>query len=158
MNDNIKKIIELSDCEWIQEKWKPREGDYAITDYGEVVLITTSQLGEGLLVARTEDYGQTACVGREYHEVGVWLPIGFNPDTGNWQVDDLLMEVLGYKGQPDGLSVLRRKFEKFVHSPNQGKTDFEFQAGTTRTWDNDLILKLIWLRELIEEISHARTS
>ena len=122
--------------------------DYAVTDYGEVVSITTSQCEDGLFVARTEDYGITACVGKGYHEVGIWLPIGFNPDTGNWQIDDLLMEISG-KTYGANAGMIRSLF--LVWLKVKTKTDLTGSEGIYM--ENDLILKLMWLRELIEEAS-----
>jgi len=57
------------------KEWKPEEGDWGLTDYGEVVLIyrNTEEKSQRNcpLLANTEVYGITACIGPGYHEVGI---------------------------------------------------------------------------------------
>jgi len=56
-------------------KWRPEEGEWGLTDYGEAVLIYRNideKTKENCpLLANTETYGVTACIGPGYHEVGI---------------------------------------------------------------------------------------
>jgi len=56
-------------------KWRPKEGEWGLTDYGEVVLIYTNTDEKSKencpLLANTKAYGITSCIGPEYHEVGI---------------------------------------------------------------------------------------
>lgn len=68
----VVKILTDPPCvEFLKKRWEPKPGDWAMTDWNEVVLVYHDLDG---LVARTETYGITCCVGPEYHEVGMWLP------------------------------------------------------------------------------------
>jgi len=55
-------------------EWKPQEGEWALTDTGEAVLIYKNIDKKSKkncpLLANTRDYGVTSCIGPEYHEVG----------------------------------------------------------------------------------------
>jgi len=131
MNEILKKIIELSDCEWIQERWKPKRGDwyYWKSENCDEILELTDFIDEN------SNYVEWVVSGTDDK---IWLPVGFNPETGNWQIDGLLFEKLGYKN-----------WDKLT-------TDFTFWIWDNKEPDDeltesDLLLKLRWLHELIEE-------
>ena len=139
MNDNLKKIIELCDVGWIQKRWKQKVGDCCwCSTYDEFkYLDVTKEKRSGLWI---------------------WLPIGFNPETGNWQVDDLLMEILGYETRKSNMEYLEQDFRSWRQIRGEGfvldKDQKEWETPRTKAdflAHNTLILKLTWLRELIEE-------
>jgi len=68
----IKQIAKRRERKW---EWKPEEGYWGLTDYGEAVLIYKNVEQESQkncpLLANTKVYGITACIGPGYHEVGI---------------------------------------------------------------------------------------
>ena len=73
-------------------KWIPEEGEWGLTDYGEAVLIyrnVDEKSKENCsLLANTETYGVTACIGPGYHEVGI--PIL------HWEKIEEVLEKMGW--------------------------------------------------------------
>ena len=136
MNENMKKIIELSDCEWIQEKKKEKikEGDWIVW-HNE----TTDEWSEVLPAILFDE--PSLKINKGDKERLIWLPVGFDPKTGNLQVDDLLMEILNCN-QLELAYWIGEKIEKLKWgSYEDHKTLF---LGMP-------ILKLKWFRELIEK-------
>ena len=126
MNKTLKKIIELSDCEWIQERWKPKKGEYAIwydkrfKDIRQEIMTIESIITIS-----------------EFRKEFIWLPVGFNHKTGREQIDELLWERIG--GNCD--------FSRaFLYEALE-----EWRRLELREYANTMIiLKLTWLRELRE--------
>ena len=119
---NLKKIVELCDIPWIQERWKRKRCDIY------------SARGTGHFNTLTSDNGGV------FYAHPVWLLLGFNPETGNYQLDDLLMEALKYK---DGW-LLMDDF-RYWWTTRQKKCAFHF-------FTSEIIAKLTWLKELIKEL------
>jgi len=73
-------------------EWEPKEGEWGLTDYGETVLIYKNVDKKSKkncpLLANTDVYGITSCIGPEYHEVGI--PIL------HWEKIKKILEGLGY--------------------------------------------------------------
>ena len=74
-------------------KWEPKEGDWALTDTGEAVLIyknmdEKSKENCPFLANTTSSYGITSCIGPEFHEVGI--PIL------HWERIEEILEKRGY--------------------------------------------------------------
>lgn len=118
MNKNIREIIELSDCEWIQKRKPPKTLPLYLFDY------------YGIKSFDFNIYLIKNVIEKSY----LWLPVGFNPESGNWQIDELLMEAMGFI-KPT-ICVLRDMF-------------IEWLKGNETT-ESTIILKLEWLYELIE--------
>lgn len=114
--NNLKKIVELCDTPWIQDKWKPKTGDWTFSKATEMVGVVRKEWR-----------------GRYESSICVWLPLGFNPETRNYQLDDLLMEAGGFG-----------ELEAWI----------EFSAWVIRDvaeYDNIIIAKLTWLKQLVKE-------
>ena len=77
MNENTKKIIELSDCEWIRKREIWKENSYYYN-------IRTNEIS----TIRGELYWQ-----QEKIKGDVCLPVGFNPESGRLQIADLITEL-----------------------------------------------------------------
>lgn len=116
---NMDKLITLCDHPWIQERWEKEYGDHTYSGkynkYGGVLLQPRQVRKEDKII---------------------WLPVGWNPETGNWQVDDLILEV----GKTCPIGEVAYCFWGWKQN----------KLGLDKT-QNDLILKLTWLRELIKE-------
>lgn len=123
------KLIELSDHPWIQERWKPREGDWWVWGNGGS-FSTIDSIIMRVIKSNLRDKRKNQ---------PIYLPLGFNPETGNWQVDDLILEA----GDFENTRKLAYGFGAFIDK--QTKEDFALLAN------NDLILKLTWLRELLDK-------
>jgi len=56
-------------------RWKPEPGQWGLTDYGEAVLIIPNWDEKSRkncpVMAITDAYGITSCIGPDYHEVGI---------------------------------------------------------------------------------------
>lgn len=76
MNENLKKIIELSDNSWIQSK-KPSNVE-PIFDYSGL-----KHCGD--YIFWVEDI---------INKIYVYLPVGFNPESGRLQITDLIAELI----------------------------------------------------------------
>ena len=88
MIENLKKIIELSDCEWIQEKKKEKikEGDWIVW-HNE----TTDEWSEVLPVILFDE--PSLNIDNDDESRLIWLPVGFDPKTGRLQIADLIAEI-----------------------------------------------------------------
>lgn len=128
MNKDLEKIIKLSDHPWIIERWKPSIGDWFWNP-------NTNKLRRVDHIHL--DYGENYL--REKSGF-IWPPVGFNPATGNHQIDDLLMEATGLNKSEFPSSNMRVLRDEFTHWLNGNNTI-----------ESTIILKLIWLRELIEK-------
>lgn len=133
MTDTMKKIIELCDCEWIRGKWIPHTNDWVIEQNLKSLKFSEPYTidNPAVFILDILKYSDISRI--------IYLPIGFNPETCNLQIDDLLMEIL------------KLDYRKM-------QIDFVYWYGDTRCNSenqNDLILKLIWLRELIDEIERG---
>ena len=144
MNPNLKELVELSDCEWIQYRWS--KFNY-IFFYDKIHSQFLSEF-------QIKDFPYEIWGCKENY---IWLPVGFNPKTGNLQIDDLLMEILKVKGK----SLLTNEKVTFNETNNSLRTRFfdwwEIKVNKwtdpTKWYYSDIILKLMWLKELIEEKS-----
>ncbi len=102
MNENLKKIIELSKHPWIQEQWKPNYGDMVyhpnwIKNNGDNFIATitdvTNDENENWCSLNFKESGSYSK--KELIEDGcIWLPIGVNLETGEFQVDELLFKLI----------------------------------------------------------------
>lgn len=107
----IEKIAKKLKKTW---KWKPEPGQWGLTDYGEAVLIFPNWDEKSKkncpLMAITDAYGITSCIGPDYHEVGIpileweeiarilgeWgLRISFNTVYTSWKDFDYECEIRG---------------------------------------------------------------
>ena len=113
---NLDLIVKLSDIPFIQERWKSTTGDYVYHREHEV-LITM-----GWKWNKSEDF--------------IYLPLGFNPETGNYQLDDLILEA--------------GKFESEWFLPGEFRRWCRNQAVEHNIYDSLIIAKLTWLNELVE--------
>lgn len=124
MNKDLEKIIKLSDHPWIKERWKLKIGDWFWNpNINKLRRVDHIHL----------DYGESYL--REKSGF-IWLPVDFNPITGNHQIDDLLIEATKLNSISN-MRVLRDEFTHWLNGNN--------------TVESTIILKLIWLRELIEK-------
>lgn len=141
MNKTLRKIIELSDHLWIQERWKPKEGDWLYDKRFKEFLVNT-MLGKR---KKKWKYHQSYIV-----KYCIWLPAGFNPETGNWQIDELLFdfiskEYISHTGKTSyDYFCLRVDFQNWLF-------DKRLIHQTKYDKQSDIVLKLMWLCELIEE-------
>lgn len=138
--DTMKKLIELSDHPWIQERWKPIQGDRFAVNGKKVGILYEGEYkvsGTNHLCGKeyTPNGWRTVCYEELVGKNLIYLPLGFNSETGNWQVDDLILEL----GKTCPIGELAYCFWGW-------KRD---KLGLDRN-QNDLVLKLIWLRELID--------
>lgn len=127
---NMKKLIELCDHPWIQERWEISQFDIIYAGWVDTVLP----------VAFVDEKWDSLEKIRKFSG-NVWLPVGFNPETGNWQVDDLLKR---FADEQSGGDV----------SMDDVSRMFCVWKRDTRGLDlnqNDLILKLTWLGGLLEK-------
>ncbi len=113
------ELITLSDIPFIQEKWVPKRGDWYIKD--------------NKLFCLPEDW--FVITPQRYI---IFLPLGFNPETGNWQVVDLILEA----GDFTNHATMSGAFSIWLSKSDlKAKIDSGMPAS-------DLILKLRWLNEL----------
>lgn len=125
----MKKLIELSDHPWIQERWNPILGDrYYHKEYKFEGVVTPENMGN-------VEFDKATCT-----EPPIWLPLSFDPGTGNWQVDDLLMEA----GKFISMHELAKEFAIWAVE------EYGIHPNKPEPIPNDLELKLDWLRELID--------
>lgn len=126
MHDDMKKIVELSDCEWIRDRWKVKEGD-----------LYFFRINKRLFVIHGKpDMNKDCCI---------WLPVGFNPESCRLQIDDLLIEIFDKAGCGFLPVYLRGMFLKWVGEK------CNIMKNVHLIDESDIILKLTWLRELIEK-------
>lgn len=105
MSDNLKQIFELSKHPWIQEQWNPRIGDYFYDGNNKIFHIVYSN-NKRIDIFRTirigelnpDNWWDASNAFLISDKKIVWLPIGVNLETGNFQVDELI-EKLAPKGE-----------------------------------------------------------
>ncbi len=142
---DLDEIIKLSKHPWIQERVPE---DYPASEF----LIYWNRTNrkycpecrcypDGLYCSadgkklKMEDDGYLA--NKKEYGVWTWLPLGFNPETGNYQLDDLLMEAGGYKNTFEQ----DRAFDVWKH--------IDYDLDCYMNFD-PIIAKLTWLNELVE--------
>lgn len=124
MNNNIAKIVKLSDHKWIQNK---------MVKLKHIGTWYYDRNWEAIFYAATKREVKTG------KNRVVWLPVGFNPEIGNWQIDELLMEKLECNslqltcGVAERIAILKWGSYKNYRTLSFGMVTF----------------KLIWLRELL---------
>lgn len=165
MNNILEKIIELSDHLWIQKRWEPKVGGWVKTDNGIGVITVIGELvGDYRLEYSDNEWEWITIegIGNSYDKQvnPIWLPVGFNPETGNWQIDDLLMEILKskrrmkYQKYMSFAEFLYRSFETWRNEKIYGNhilTDnVPLEQQKYFFNQNEVISKLIWLCELIK--------
>lgn len=118
---NLTTLIALCNIPEIQGGWEPKRGDwYAIGSK---------------LFCLPEDWWVITPQSQ-----AIFLPVGFNPETGNHQIDDLLLEAGGF----DDLEDMRSDFFDWWRNSDS----FHIEPYCR---ESDLTLKLRWLGELVKE-------
>lgn len=124
MNNNIEKIVKLSDHKWIQNK-----------------MVKLKNIGTWYYDRNWESifYAATKREVKTGKNRVVWLPVGFNPETGNWQIDELLMEKLECNSL---------EFTYWIAEQIK-KLKWGSYENHETLFLGMFALKLIWLRELL---------
>lgn len=138
----MNKLISLCDHPWIQER-RPKHINELRSYAGEkdgLVWDIVFSFTRGI-IRRSDGSG-----------CDLYLPLGFNPETGRSQLDELLMEAVGLispANYGDYWSVQAR-FKCWLQ--NKTGKSIPINEGGAIWFDSMEEAKLTWLRELIEEV------
>ena len=115
----------------VRWKWKPEPGEWGLTDYDEVVLIVPNWDEKSKkncpVLAISQFYGNTACVGPDYHEVGIpILP---------WETIERVLEGVGCEvfAHPDYTEPYSKRGYYCVIKREKGKRIVTEGRGKSRT-------------------------
>ena len=150
MNDIMKEIVKLSNNPFIQSNWTVKEGDFVFDGWKIIVLAVNKQFSkrneDSLDIYVAPDADESYVWSKDFRTVQfksfnytlmtvagpIWLPIGFDVDKGEPQIDVLLKNKLGIP--KDNFS-----YYKQFH---------EWQLWNGKIENNVMIRKLSWLKEL----------
>ena len=107
MDKKIERIIELSDCKWIRNRWNPKGNDLVkfrksdtIVTLGVAWYFLKSTPNFEIVFPQDLYTNDIKAVTKTKEEM-IWLPVNVNTETGNLQIDELLMEKLDVGYYPD---------------------------------------------------------
>jgi hypothetical protein len=153
MNNTTKEIINLSNNGFIQSNWTPKEGDFIFDGFKIRNLAVNNQFkgntANSIDVFVAPDIDSSYVWKHDFKTVQfrtlnyslmtvvdpLWLPIGFDLDEGEYQIDILLMKRLNLNGDAEMESLMSKWRAANIWT-------------SSNFIDNNLIMKLMWLREL----------
>jgi len=162
MNPTTKQIIGLCSSEplksYLLKKWEHKVGDlwvcpcdspycqnniHVLSDY-EVDALNKKNMEDMYAPYKqlVENTGEDFVTHwSECREGFVWLPLQFDPDSGRWQIDKIIANLIYSNSDTD----VQYKFHIWLynHSKKFDKKLFDI--------DSYVFLKLLWLQELVQE-------